>query len=98
MSRIRALALTLQGIIDQATNRSQQAEQKLREAKEIAKALNDRILHFQVDFYLYKQARGLDHKPAVRAIRRRLKKLAFSIPETVEQVVEFKLLEKSEYR
>jgi len=93
--RIRALALTIQGIIDQASNRPESAEEKLREAKELAKGFNDRILRFQVDFYLYKQAQALDHSAAARAIRRRLKKLMFSIPGTVEQVVEFKMLEKS---
>lgn len=94
LSHVRALALTLQGIIDQATDRPQRAEEKLREAKEIAKKLNDRVLHFQVDFYLYKQARALNQRASARAIRRRLRNLACSIPRTIEQVVEFNMLEK----
>ena len=94
LSRVRAIALTLQGIIDQVNNRTQSAEEKLREAQEIAKTLNDRVLRFQVDFYLYKQARALKQHAAARAIQRRLEKLAVSIPPTVEQVVEFRLLEE----
>jgi len=94
LSHIRAIALALQGIIDQANARHKSAEKKLREAKAIAKQLNNRVLRFQIDFYLYKQAQALRHDSAARAIRRRLNTLACSIPETVEQVVEFKMLEK----
>ncbi len=90
----RAIALTLQGIIDEANHDSRSAEGKFREARQVAKQLNNHVLRFQVDFYLYKQARQMNQKAAARAIRRRLQKLACSIPSTVEQAVEFKAFEK----
>ena len=68
------------------------AEKKLREADAIAKDLNDRILRFQVEYYLYKHAIA-NKKPAVaRAINRRLEKLAVSVPESVEQLGAFRAL------
>jgi tetratricopeptide (TPR) repeat protein len=91
--KYKALVLTLQGLIDQDLGRKTAAEEKLREADNIAKELNDRKLRFQVEFYLYKHALA-NRKPAVaRAIKRRLDKLAVSIPDSVEQLAEFRAIQ-----
>ncbi len=93
LEHVRAIALALQGIIDQTTSRPESAEDNLRMAKEIARKQNNRVLRFQIDFYLFKQALALNQKASARAIHRRLSKLLWSIPESVEQVAAFKALE-----
>jgi tetratricopeptide (TPR) repeat protein len=93
---VKALALTLYGVLDQEANRSAASERKLREAQEIAKSLSDRALKFRVDFYLYKHAVAQNRVAAARAIRRRLDKLAVSVPDSIEQIVEFKAMKKSQ--
>lgn len=93
--RFEALTLTLQGLIDQDENRSTCADQKLQKARDIAKDLNDRILRFLVEFYLFKHALGRDQHAAARAIRRRLDKLALSVPASIDQLTDYKTLRDS---
>lgn len=90
--RIKALALTIQGLVDQDSNKPKSAEKNLREADKIAKELNDGILRFQIEFYLYKHALAQKQMASARAIRRRLDQLSLSVPSTVEQMMEFREL------
>jgi hypothetical protein len=92
MPRYEALCLTLQGLIDQDENRATPAEIKLRSARDIAKTLNDRKLRFQVEFYLFKHAVTQGRKDVARSIKRRLERLALSVPGNTEQLVDFKVL------
>ncbi|TDI46594.1 MAG: hypothetical protein E2P01_08555 [Acidobacteria bacterium] len=90
--RIKALTLTIQGLVDQDSEKPASAEKNLREADKIARELNDGILRFQVEFYLYKHALAQNQIASARAIRRRLDKLSLSVPSTVEQMMEFREL------
>ena len=92
LRRLKALTLALQGIVDEMSARPEAAEENLRDALSIAKELNDRILRFKVEFYLYKHALGNGKAAAARSIRRRLDKLLPSVPNTVEQVLYLKAI------
>ena len=93
--RLKALALTLQGLVDEDENRPVKAEKRLRAAREIAKNLNDRRVRFQVEFYLYKHAVAHGKKDVARSIRRRLDRLALSVPESIDQLIDFKAMREN---
>ena len=95
--RLKALALTLEGLVHEDENRPVKAEKRLRAAREIAKKLNDRKVRFQVEFYLYKHAVAHGKKDVARSIRRRLDRLALSVPESIDQLIDFKAMRESDH-
>ncbi|MCP3980608.1 MAG: helix-turn-helix domain-containing protein [bacterium] len=88
-----ALAHIMLGEIDELENKPELAIQRWKKAVAIAKALHDKELRFKAEFVLLRRALKDEDRAVVRAIFRRLNKLAPSIGEEVIELREFKRLE-----
>lgn len=95
-NRSFALSQLLLGEIDELEHRPHDAERRWREAVEAAKRLNDRVLRFKGEFLLFRRAIASEDQPAARAIGRRLRRLAPSIPSSVTELASFKAIVHSE--
>jgi tetratricopeptide (TPR) repeat protein len=87
---VRARARILLGEIEQRSGRHDRAASRWREAIQIAKNLNDRILQFKAEQKLHEQALALGNRALAASIERRLWKLAPWIPEHVDELRAFR--------
>lgn len=88
--RTLGLGRILLGEIEARASKTEFAVRQWKEAAEIGKRLNDRLLRFQAEFQLFKAARDSGHVPAARAIKRRLRRLSAWVPTNTPELVEFK--------
>jgi tetratricopeptide (TPR) repeat protein len=92
--RVRALSRILMGEIDFQEHREELAARRWREAADIARRLDDKVLRFKAEFFLYKQAQRSGNSPAARSLRRRLRKLAHWVPDDTPELSDFRLLQQ----
>lgn len=88
-NRIRALVRILLGEVEELNSKPVAAAQHWREAASIAKDMNDRIIKFRAEYFLYKQARSQGHALEAKAIEKRLNRVAPWIPREVAELGEF---------
>ena len=90
IDRSLGFALALRGHVELAEGNPGTAAECWREAAELAKRHNDRILRFKVDLFRYQNAKEEGKEAAARAIERRLKRLAPWLPEEGDEITLFK--------
>jgi tetratricopeptide (TPR) repeat protein len=92
LQRPRAFVRILLGEIACEEANPERAVALWREAIDIAKELQDPILRFKAEFQLYKHAVRAGDKPSASSLRRLLRRRATWVPDTLEELVEFKKL------
>ena len=92
--RARALGHILMGEIEYSLHRDAQATKRWKEAAEIAKTLNDKVLRFKAEFFLYKQAQEQDNRAVARALFRRLRRLSNWVPSDTAELIDFREISK----
>jgi tetratricopeptide (TPR) repeat protein len=87
--RTLALNWMLMGELDALEKQDERAAIHWREAVEMAKKLNDKVLRFKAEYLLFRQACEKGNEPAARSIERRLRKLSNWVPESTPELREF---------
>lgn len=88
--RVQALSNILLGEIDSAEHRETHATRRWREAADIARKLDDKVIRFKAEYFLYKQAQANGNRPVARSLQRRLRKLAHWIPDDTPELLDFR--------
>ena len=91
--RARALGRILMGEIDALEQKCDLAAQRWKEASDIARRLNDKVLRFKAEYLLFKQAFEKGNQPVARSLGRRLKKLSNWIPQDTPELASFQQLQ-----
>lgn len=90
--RTRALIRIKLGEIEELEGKPQEAAQHWREAANMARQRNDRVVRFQAEYYLYRQALNVGDGMTARAIGRRLLRTSAWIREDIEELDAFRKL------
>jgi len=93
--RTRALVRIKLGEIEELEKKPHEATAHWREAAAIARRLNDKVLRFQAEFLLYRQAVTNGNELTARAIERRLQRTSPWIRGNVEELEAFRRLSSS---
>ena len=90
----RALALgrILLGVIESLEHHDELATLRWREAARIARQLDDKVLRFKAEYYLFRQAHQRGDQPVARALHRRLRKLSHWVPDETPELADFNVL------
>jgi tetratricopeptide (TPR) repeat protein len=91
-TRTRVLIRVLGGELSEAEGLHSEATRRWHEALELARSLNDKILQFKAEFYLYRHALRREEEATARALGRRLLRLAAWIPADLEELAQFREL------
>ena len=91
---MKALGKILMGEIDAIEHRETLAAKRWREAADIARELDDKVIRFKAEYFLYKQAQQTGNDPVARSLQRRLRKLAHWVPDDTPELLDFKSLQQ----
>jgi tetratricopeptide (TPR) repeat protein len=91
--RSRALGHILLGEIELLEHNETRAEHHWKQAAELAKSLNDKVLRFKAEYLLLKQAHTKGRGDVARSIHRRLQRLANWVPDGTPELKAFRDLE-----